>query len=431
MKKKFLKFVIPSMFASLVTGIYTSIDGLFVGQAVGDIGIASVNIAWPLASIILAVGTGIGMGGAVNMSNHMGADEKSEANKTLGNTFTLMLISSAFLTIFLLVFTKPILRFMGADGQVLELAYGYVRVLGIGSALQVFGAGVTPLLRNQNKAWIAMVLMMTNFVLDTVLSGIFVIVLDYGVTGAALATLIGQSVALIPSLFILFQKGNRVAISNYFLKRKTVQKIFKVGASPFALYFIPSLTTAVINWQALVYGGTTAISAYAVVSYILSVGQLLVQGVGDGSQPLISFSYGANDIHSVKQIKKWTYYTSIITGIAITVGIIALQKVIPILFNVSNETAETLRIAFPLCSLYLPFYAFTRSSSAYFYAINKARSASIMVYGEAIIVLPICVLILPMFFGLNGVWIAITVVQIVLFFMALALLRKQLIKTSL
>lgn len=425
MKKKFLKYVIPSIIASLVTGIYTSIDGLFVGRAVGDVGIASISIAWPLASIILAVGTGIGMGGAVNISNHMGADEKSEADKALGNAFTLMLIGSAVLTIFILFCAKPVLRFLGAEGQILELSYEYVRILGMGSVLQVLGAGVTPLLRNQNKAWVAMVLMMTNFILDTVLSGVFVLVLGYGVTGAALATLIGQFTALVPSLFILFKKENRVQISNYLLRQKTVQDILQIGVSPFALSFLPALTIAMINWQALAYGGTTAIAAYAVVSYMLTVGQLLLQGVCDGSQPLISFYHGAADAHSVKQLKRWTYYTSIITGIVITIGIITLRNVIPKWFNVSSETTRVLLLAFPLCALSLPFYAFSRSSSAYFYAIKKARSASIMVYSEALIVLPVCVLILPKFLGLNGVWIALTVVQGVLFLTSIILLKKQ------
>ena len=423
MKKNFLKYVIPSMIASLVTGIYTSIVGLFVGRSVGDAGIASISIAWPLAAIILAIGTGIGMGGAVNMSNHMGAEEKREAGKALGNTFTLMLIASAVLTVFILICAKPILRFLGAEGQVLEFAYGYVRVLGMGSVLQVLGAGVTPLLRNQNKAWIAMVLMMTNFVLDTVLSGVFVLVLGYGVTGAALATLIGQFIALVPSLFILFKKENRVPISNYYLKRKTVQNILKIAASPFALSLLPALTIAMINWRALAYGGTVALAAYAVVSYMLSVGQLLLQGVCDGSQPLISFYHGANNAHSVKQLKRWTYYTSITTGIVITIGIIALRNVIPTWFNVSAETAGVLLFAFPLCALSLPFYAFSRSTSAYFYAIKKARRASIMVYCEALIVLPICIFILPMFLKLNGVWTALTVVQVILSLGAIVFLK--------
>ncbi len=180
-----------------------------------------------------------------------------------------------------------------------------------------------------------------------------------------------------------------------------------------------------INWRALAYGGTVALAAYAVVSYMLSVGQLLLQGVCDGSQPLISFYHGAADAHSVKQLKRRTYYTSITTGIVITIGITALRNVIPTWFNVSAETTGVLLFAFPLCALSLPFYAFSRSSSAYFYAIKKARRASIMVYGEALIVLPICVFILPMFLKLNGVWITLTVVQIIMLFTAILLLRKQ------
>lgn len=424
-KKNFLKYVIPSMISFLFTGIYVSIDGFFIGRAVGDIGLAAVNIAWPLAAVILATGTGIGMGGAVNISNYMGAGEKDKADKMLGNTFTLLLIASAVLTVGLLLGAKPLLRLMGAEGEVLELSYGYIKVLGMGSVLQVLGLGVTPLLRNQGKAWLVMALMLSNCVADTVLSGVFVIILGYGVTGAALATLIGELIVLAPALLTLFKKEERISVANYLLNKKTVQSMLKVGASPFGLSFIPSLTIVIINWQALSYGGTTALAAYAVVSYILSVGQLLLQGVGDGSQPLISFYYGANDQNAVKQVRRWTYYTSITTGLIVMAGIITLSGQITILFGVSPETTSVLRAALPLCALSLPLYAFVRVSSAYFYAIKKARSASILVYGEALVALPVCVLVLPLLFKLNGVWGAITMVQFILLMVALFLLKRS------
>ncbi|GLC80750.1 MATE family efflux transporter [Lacrimispora brassicae] len=430
MKKEFIKYVVPSMIAYLFSGIYVSIDGLFIGQSVGDIGLASINMAWPLTAIILAIGTGIGMGGAINLSNYMGATEKEKADKALGNTITLLLIFSAILTIFLPLCAKPILKVLGANGQILELAYDYVRILGLGSILQVLGVGIMPLLRNQNKSWLAMVFMLMNFVFDTVLSGVFVIVLGYGVVGAALATLVGQSIALIPTLFILFRKENRVPTASYFLDSKIVQSIIKVGISPFALYLLVPLTIVLMNWQALSYGGTSAVAAYAVISYVLSVGQLLLQGVGDGSQPLISFHYGANNNIAVKQVKRWTYFTSIATGAVITLGIIAFNNTIPVLFGVSKETTEILLYALPVCAISLLFNAFSRSTSAYFYAIKEVRNASFMVYGEALIVLPICVLLLPKLLGVTGVWVAVTALQIILFFIALILLKRVSIKTS-
>lgn len=430
MKKNFLKYVMPSMISFLFTGIYAGVDGLFVGQAVGDIGLASVNIAWPIAAVILATGTGLGMGGAVNISNHMGAGEKDKADKTLGNTLMLLLIASVVLTVILLLCAKPLLRLMGAEGQVFDLAYRYIQVLSMGSIFQVMGCGINPLLRNQGKSWVAMVLMISNFVIDSVLSGVFVMVLGYGVTGAAGASLIGEFIALIPGLLILLKKEGRISASNYLLNGKIIKSIIKVGISPFALTFIPAFTIILINWQALAYGGTTAVAAYAVISYILAVGQLLLQGVGDGSQPLISFYYGANKQHAVKQVRRWTYYTSIATSLVVMIGIIAIRDQIPVLFGVSKETSRLLHTALPICAISLPLYAFSRASSSYFYAIKKTCSASILAYGEALLVLPVCVLILPFFFKLNGVWAALTIVQSILLIVSLFLLKRSSISTQ-
>ncbi len=425
MVKKFWIYVIPSMISFLFTGIYISIDGFFVGQTVGDIGLASINIAWPLAALILALGTGIGMGGAVNVSNYMGAGEKEKANKALRNTITLLLLASVTLSAFLLFLGKPLLQLMGAEGEMLELSHGYINILAFGAVLQVFGTGITPLLRNQGKAWMAMALMIANFVIDTVLSGVFVMVLDFGVAGAAFATLVGQLIALVPALIILFKKEGQIAFSYYRLSKETVQHIAKVGLPVVGLSYIPSFTLIIINRQAIAYGGVTAVAAFAVTSYILSAGQLLLQGVGEGSQPLISFYHGANDQKTVKQLRRWTYMTGIGISIVATFGIIVLRNRISDFFGVSEETADILQVALPICALSLPLYAFSRVTTECFNAIKKSRYSAIMVYGEALIFLPICALILPLILKLNGVWGTIVLVQFMLLLIGLFLRMKS------
>jgi putative MATE family efflux protein len=430
MKKNFFKFVVPSMISLFFTGIYVSIDGFFVGRAVGDMGLAAINIAWPIAAVILAAGTGIGMGGAINISHHLGAGRKDQADRALGNTLSLLLIASILLTMTTLLFSKPLLRLMGAEGDLLSLGYDYIRIIGLGAALQVMGTGVTPLLRNQNKAWLAMALMISNFVIDTVLSGVFVMVLGYGVIGAAAASLVGQTIAIIPALIILFKKGTRVSMINYIPNLGMVKNIIKVGASPFGLSLIPSLSIVVINWQALSYGGTTAVAAYAVVSYILSTGQLLLEGIGDGSQPLISYEYGANNSATVGTLRKWTYQLALLTSLILMFAVILLTYQIPVIFGVSENTALILHKALPICGLTLPLYALTRTSSAYFYAIKYSVYASILIYSEILVILPLSIIILPMVIKLTGVWIAMVVSQFILVLISMFFIRKSNVRVS-
>lgn len=421
MKKQFWKYVLPSMITFLMTGIYVSVDGFFVGRTVGDMGLGSINVAWPLVALIIDIGTGIGMGGSVNISNYMGAGDKKKADRAFGNTLVLLLLSAVILTLFLFLFGRPLLQLMGAEGEMLELGNDYVKILASGAIVQVFATGVTPLLRNQNKPLIAMALMLTNFAVDTVLSGVFVMLLGMGVKGAALATLVGQFITCVPALFILFRKENRIPVSFYKLRKDTVQHIIRVGAPVFGLSFIPSLTILIINRQAVNYGGTTAVAAFAVISYVLSIGQLLLQGVGEGSQPLISFYYGAKNPKAVKDLRRWTYIMAFLISILATGTIILLCDSIARFFGVSKETAELLKTALPICALSLPLYAFSRVTTEYFNAIKKSRNSAIMVYGEAFVLLPLSALLLPLFFHLDGVWGTVAFVQLLLLFTGLYL----------
>lgn len=421
MKNQFWKYILPSMITFLVTGIYVSVDGFFVGRTVGDVGLGSINVAWPLAALILDIGTGIGMGGSVNISHYMGAGDKKRADKAFGNTLVLLMLFSIFITVFLLLFGKPLLRLMGAEGELLKLGSDYIMILASGAVVQVFATGVTPLLRNQNKPMLAMALMLMNFTIDTILSGVFVMVLGLGVRGAAFATLAGQLITCIPALFILFQKENRIPASCYLPKKDVFGSIIKVGTPVFGLCFIPSLTILIINRQAATYGGTTAIAAFAVISYVLSIGQLLLQGVGEGTQPLISFYYGANDKKAVKTYRKWTYYMAFTVGILATIIIILLRGQIAGFFGVSHETAKVLQTALPLCAFSLPLYAFSRVTTEYFNAIKKSRSSAVMVYGEAVVLLPLAAFFLPKLFGIDGVWYTVVLVQLLLLFIGIFL----------
>ncbi len=425
MLKKFIKYVIPSMLTFVVNGIYVSVDGFFVGRTVGDIGLGSINLAWPLAAVILAIGTGIGVGGSVNMSKHLGAGNKDKADRALGNTIILLILSSILLSVALFFFGKPLLQLMGATGEVLEMCHSYIRVLAYGTIVQVLGTGIIPLLRNQNKPMTAMILSIANFAIDTVFSGVFVMMLGLGVKGAAIGTVLGQLIIVIPSLLLLFKKNNRVASKYYKLEKDSVWKIIRVGLPIMGLSFIPNVTILITNLQAIKYGGTVAIASYAVISYVLCIGQLLAQGVGEGSQPLISYYFGAKDKKAVDQLRKWTYITSVGLSAFAMIVIILLNSVIPTFYGASVETAEVLEVALLITALSLPLFAYSRSTTEYFNAIGESRYASIMVYGEVLVALPITAILLPVIFDLNGVWGIIVAVQFIMLLVGIVLRKKS------
>lgn len=410
-KKKFWKYVIPSMFSCLLSGIYCIVDGLFIGRAVGDAGLAGINIAWPLAALILAIGTGIGIGGSVIMSNYMGRNQVDKANKARGNTITMLVLSSIILTVSIYAFIEPILHMLGAKDEVFETALIYSRIFVLGSVFQLLGTGFTPLLRNMGHVVFAMVAMIIGFITNIILDAVLIIGFNMGIAGAAFATVIAQGVVVLASLFILFNKKNKISIKNYVLTPNIILKILKVGLSPFGLSLSPSVIIVFANWQCINYGGNVAVASYAVLSYVMSTAQLLVQGVGEGAQPLISYYKGAKEVKTIKYVRKKTLTLAILIGIAAAFLVVILKSFIPEVFGASADASHVIVKALPIFACAFPFMAISRASSAYFYAIEHANYASTLVYLEPLLFTPMSMLLLPLFFGLNGVWLAVPVTQ--------------------
>lgn len=413
MTKTYAKYIVPTMAAGLVMALYLLADGFFVGQKIGDAGLAAVNIAWPIMGFIQAVGVGIGMGGAVNISLCRGAGDERGADRALGNTFALMGIASVLITGLLLAAAKPILQLNRATAGLVDLAYDYIRVLAWGTVVQVLGSGVLPLLRNRLQAWHAMAVHMLYCVSAAALTGLFVMVLDMGVSGAALSVVAAHVVSLALALPLLLGRRSRVPLADFVPRRRTVANILRVGASPFGLTIIPAFTVFFFNRQMMAYGGNPAVAAYAAYCYVLPLGQLLLQGIGEGSQPMISFYQGAQDAAAVRRLRNWTFSLCLAVGLVAGGGILGVRGYVPAFFGLSDAAAALLHRGLPITLLALPFYGLSRASTAYLYAVKRTRAASLMAYVEAL-VLPLVVLTLPLLLGLDGVWWSVPLVQLLM-----------------
>lgn len=410
-EKKFWKYVIPSMLSCLLSGIYCIVDGLFIGRAVGDAGLAGINIAWPIAALILAIGTGIGIGGSVIMSNYMGKNQKEKADKARGNTIALLVLAAIILTLSIYVFIEPLLRILGAKGEVFETALIYSRIFVLGSVFQLLGTGFTPILRNMGYVVFAMSAMILGFITNIILDAVLIVGFKMGIAGAALATVSAQGLVVIAALFILFNKKNRLSLQNYMLSSTLILKIFKVALSPFGLSLSPSVIIVFANWQCINYGGNAAVAAYAVLSYVLCTAQLLVQGVGEGSQPLVSYYKGAKEIKTINYIRKKTLTLAVAIGVLTAILIIFIKGSIPVIFGASPEASSIIENALPIFACAFPLMAISRGSSAYFYAIEHSNYASTLVYLEPLLFTPVTMLLLPLIFDLNGVWLAVPITQ--------------------
>ena len=415
--KKFFAYVIPSVLAFALSGVYTIVDGFFIGQSLGDQGLAAITLGYPVSALIGAVGTGIGLSGAIRFTilNAQGEDRKGQ--ECFSGTTLLMLLIGAALTALLFGLAAPILRLLGAKGEMLTLCVEYARIIALGAIFQLLATGFVPFIRNRGGASFAMVAMMLGFASNIVLDYTFVWVLDWGMAGAALATIIGQAVTMIASIGFFIMKKCALRLPAPRELGRLWKAVLKVSLSPFGLTFSPTITMLLMNRFLLLYGNEQAVAVYGCIGYIVSIIYLLLQGVGDGSQPLISHYYGENDAAHVKHTRGLAYWTAAEMTILCMAGVFLAREKVGVLFGASQEANMGVAQYLPYFLATLLFLAFVRITTSYFSASEKTTLSYILVYAEPVCTL-LLLLILPLALHLTGVWLAVPLAQAVTFVIA-------------
>ncbi len=425
MTRTFFRQVCPAMIAFAFSGLYTIVDGFFIGRNLGDVGLAAINLAFPLAAIVQAVGTGLGMGGAVKLSYHRGRGEPERQRLYLGNTITALLGCSALAMVVLWLVSRPLLMLFGAQGAVLDAGVTYLRVILLGTVFQLCATGFAPLLRNYDASVLAMGAMVAGFVTNIVLDWLFVSVYQWGMAGAAGATIIGQAVTVIPCVWFLFRRVHGLKLSDFRLHGDTVRSIFQIGLSPFGLTVSPFIVIILINKSAAVYGGDVAVAAYAVISYIVAIVQLLLQGIGDGTQPLMSVYFGRQDRDAILFTRKLAFSFAAATAVLCAGALMLLQPLIAGFFGASAQAAPLIAQSLPIFIASFLFTAFCRTATSYFYATQKNSFAYLMVYGEPILLAVLLAFVFPRLLGLTGVWLSIPCTQCLLSTLGILLLLLE------
>lgn len=417
--KTFSSYVIPSILAFALSGIYTIVDGFFVGRSLGDIGLAAITLGYPISALIGAIGTGIGLSGAIHFSISGAQGKKKKQQEYFSVTTLLMLLASALMTTLLFGFAQPIMQLLGAHGEALTLSSEYARIIALGTIFQLFSTGFIPFIRNMGATSSATFAMILGFITNIILDYAFIWMMNWGMAGAALATIIGQCVTMVFAILIFIVMKTSLSLPSFDTLLSLWKKILKLSISPFGLTFSPIITMLFMNRFLLFYGNNQAVAIFGCIGYITAIIYLLLQGVGDGSQPLISSHHGKKDLHSVKNIRRLSYLTAVVITIICIIGVFLTRAKIGILFGASIEANNGVIQYLPYFLVPLPFLAFVRITTAYLYATEKTIFSYILVYAE-----PICTLLilltLPHLLNLLGVWLAIPLAQFVTFFIALS-----------
>lgn len=416
--KLFFSYVIPSVLAFALSGVYTIVDGFFIGQSLGDIGLAAITLGYPISALVGAIGTGIGLAGAIRFTILNAQGETKKRQQCFPGTTLLMLLVGILLTAILFGFAEPILHLLGANGEVLKLSVQYARIIALGAIFQLLATGFVPFIRNMGGASFAMIAMILGFVTNIVLDYTFVWVINWGMAGAALATIIGQAVTMIASIGFFIAKKSKFCLSAFGELLHLWKDVLKVSLSPFGLTFSPTITMLFMNRFLLLYGDERAVAIYGCIGYVTSIIYLLLQGVGDGCQPLISNYYGENDTSAVKHTRGLAYRTATVITVVCMVGVFLARAKVGILFGASAEANVGVVKYLPYFLATLLFLAFVRITTSYFYATEKTVLSYVLVYAEPVCTL-LFLLILPLMFKLTGVWLAVPLAQVVTFVVAI------------
>ena len=423
-KRTFFRYVIPSVLSFALSGVYAIVDGFFVGNSIGDAGLSAINIAYPITALLQAVGTGIGMGGAVKYSILKAEGNEKKARRFISGAIWLMLLFSAVLTAAVFFSSEKILSALGASGELLTLGNAYIKVVALGTILQVFGTGLVPFMRNYGGSLWAMIAMICGFATNVVLDYTFVWVLGQGMFGAALATIIGQGATMTVALIYCAARKNltlKIAPAD---TPETAFQILKIGLAPFGLTLAPNLSLVIINRFSVSYGGQHAIATYACISYIICIVYLLLQGVGDGGQPLMSQFYGAGEEKSLRQTKALAYEFAMALAVIGGVLIYLFRGKIGLLFGSSVEVNAGVIAVMPIFLLSVPFDAITRVSTAAFYATEKSVLSYVLTFIEPIIMLALMFVLPPLLGGQIMLWWSAVFAKIMTAIISIALTVK-------
>ena len=400
--KRIAQDCIPTVFSLLMSGLYGVMDGLFVGRAVGDAGLAAINIAWPIAAVITAVGIGIGSGGSVLYSNSNGKGEQERGEVVYHQTITL-LFAAAMVLLIVLGFTYPaILSALGAKGDVYQKAVEYIQIIIFGAVFQVMGTGFIPMLRNRNLAFQAMVSMAAGMGVNGVLNYLLLFVVKIGIRGAAVGTIAAQLIVLVISSYLIY------------VRHKMIGEILKIGISAFGLSLAPSIVLLFTNLQCLKYGGDAAVACYAVISYIVFPVQSMLMGIGDGTQPLMSFYSGAKKMEELRFVKKIASIAVVGMGAVFFVIVILVSKYIPDVFGMQMESQAYFGTGMAVSAVSFLFTGLAKFHISYLNATLQVKKAMQLIYGETIVVAPFLIFLLPYVFKINGIWLSLPGTQLIM-----------------
>lgn len=416
--KLLLSFSLPTITGMLVMASYNIIDRIFIGQGVGSVGIAAVTAGFPIMLMMMAFGQLVGIGGGSLTSIRLGQKRVEDAEMVMAKSFgTMIIISLMLMTIGQLVLV-PALRLFGVTDEILPYTVKFMRIILCASLFNTITMGWNNFIRAQGDPKTAMVTMMLSATTNLILAPLFIMVFHWGIVGAALATACAMCVSTIWVLnyFIRGKSSLKVHWNELIIKRNDlplVREIMSIGLAPFSMQLASVMVMSIYNHSVIHYAplsGYPAGLGMAAIGIVMATGAIVVMpmiGLNQGAQPIIGYSFGARKFPRLKQTVLWAMGAASIYAVFCWAVIGLAPHGVAAIFNskdrqLINLAAEALHYSL----IALPVVGMQVVASNYFQAMGRAKVATFLTLSRQLIFLIPCMLILPRYLGLRGIWMS-------------------------
>ncbi len=399
--KLLFKLAVPAIAAQIINLLYNLVDRMYIGHIanIGKLALTGVGVCLPLIMLISAFAALVSMGAAPRASIFLGKGEHENAEKTLGNSFSLLIILSLIITVIFFFFSEDLLLLFGASENTIEYAVDYMKIYSLGTIFVQLTLGLNAFISAQGFATVSMMTVLIGAIFNIILDPILIFGFNMGVSGAALATIISQSLSMIWILFFLTGKKSTLKLrrKNLRLSKEIIIPSIILGLSPFIMQATESLITVCFNSSLLKYGGDIAVGAMTILTSVMQFSMLPLTGLTQGGQPIISYNYGAKNSERVKKAFK----ILLISCLAYSIILWALAMITPrsfvLIFNNDPKlvkfTSHALRIYMAVSCVFGVQIACQQS----FIALGNAKTSLFLALLRKIILLIPLIYIIPMF----------------------------------
>ncbi|MDL2206777.1 MATE family efflux transporter [Eubacteriales bacterium OttesenSCG-928-N13] len=425
--KRLFRFVLPTIIMMVIGSVYSIVDGFFVSNFIGKNAFAAVNLIMPIVMAAGAAGFMIGTGGSALVAKTLGEGDTEKANRIFSMLVYVLVLFGIAISVIGFIFLPQLARMIGADDTLIDDCVLYGRILLAGNTAFMLQNCFQSFLIVAEKPKMGLTLSIAGGITNVMLDYLFIYVFGWGVAGAAVATMLGQMVSgLVPLFYFLRKNDSLLRLTKPVMDLRALGRSCANGSSEMVTSLSSSLIGVLYNYRLIQFAGADGISAYGVIMYVNFIFLAMFLGYSVGSSPVVSYHYGAGNQSELKNLFKKSMVIISVTSVAMRVlsQVLALPLA-KIFVGYDQELLDMTHIAFRLYSTSFLLCGFNIFGSGFFTALNNGLLSAVISFMRTLVVQVIAVLVMPMIFGINGIWLALTVAEGVTLIVTVWLLISQ------